>query len=256
MGVFSRFSDIINSNINAILDKAENPEKIIRMAIQEMEDTLVEVRSFAARVIADRKDLDRQLKKFQTAENDWERKAELAISKGREDLARGALIEKNKVIDIISQMLDDKTRLLNTLARHEDDVIKLETKLREARVKKLAIDARHKTALGQVKVRQNLYDNRVRDAFERFDRVEARVDRLEGEAESLALGQINGDDAHSLLSEINTLAQDTVIESELKALKEKLNKGKEAGEEAPQKEKTDASTRPLKRSGNKSSDPE
>lgn len=234
MGIFSRFSDIVNSNINAILDKAEDPDKIIRMVIQEMEDTLVEVRSSAAKVIADQKDAERRMKRLEKAEGDWEAKAELAISKGREDLARGALVEKNKVTEMIAHMGEELTQLSDALGQHETDVQKLEAKLREARAKKATIDARHKTATAQVRVRKNLYDNRIHEAFERFEKVEQRIDRLEGEAEAYALG-----DGETLEAAFNNLERDESIEAELAALKERVGA---LGEEV------DAVTKPAKKS--------
>ena len=136
MGIFSRLTDIINSNINAILDKAEDPEKIIRMIIQEMEDTLVEVRSSAARAIADQKDVERKLKRLTEIEGDWQRKAELAISKGREDLAKAALVEKSEAKETGKFLEEELGRLKEALERHEDDIVKLEAKLREAKAKR------------------------------------------------------------------------------------------------------------------------
>ncbi len=217
MGIFSRMSDIINSNINAILDKAEDPDKIIRMVIQEMEDTLVEVRSSAAKTIADQKDLQRRVKKLASVQADWEKKAELAISKGRDDLAKGALVEKAKVAEMQEHLQDELQALHDALGRHEDDVLKLDAKLREAKAKKAAIQARHKTAVGQVKVRKNLYDNRIQDAFDRFEKVEHRLDRLEGEAEAYDLGK-----GQTLAEEIGSLEADEDIESELAQLKAKV----------------------------------
>ena len=232
MGIFSRLSDIINSNINAILDKAEDPEKIIRMVIQEMEDTLVEVRSSAAKTIADQKDIERRVKRLAQAESDWENKAELALSKGRDDLARGALIEKNKISDMRAQLDEDMAHLKEALGRHEEDVIKLEAKLREARAKKATIEARQKTATSQVRVRKNLYDNRIHDAFERFEKVEHRLDRLEGEAEAMSLGR---DIEGSLEDAFKTLEVTDEIEKELAAMKAKMSgqSGKTAKSEKP-----------------------
>jgi len=218
MGIFSRMSDIVNSNINAILDKAEDPDKIIRMVIQEMEDTLVEVRSSAAKTIADQKDIERRLSKLNTAQTNWEQKAELAISKGRDDLAKGALVEKAKVADMADHLGEELGALKAALAGHEEDVLKLDAKLREAKAKKAAIQARHKTAVGQVKVRKNLYDNRIQDAFDRFEKVERRMDRLEGEAEAYELGK-----GENLADEIGALETDDAIENELAALKEKVS---------------------------------
>lgn len=219
MGIFSRLTDIINSNINSILDKAEDPEKIIRMIIQEMEDTLVEVRSSAARAIADQKDVDRKLKRLEEIQADWERKAELAISKGREDLAKAALVEKSEAAETAKFLSEEKERLVEALKRHEDDIVKLEAKLREAKAKKATIDARHKTATNHVRVKRNLHDNRIEDAFERFDKVESRLDRLEAEAESFDLGK-----GRSLADEIDDLERNEEIEKEFQALKSKMAK--------------------------------
>jgi len=236
MSIFSRLSDIINSNINAILDKAEDPEKIIRLVIQEMEDTLVEVRSGAARTIADQKDAERRLAKLKTAERDWERKAELAISKGRDDLAKGALIEKNKVGDMIAHLDSELEQLDNALKQHEEDIQKLDAKLREARAKKATMQARHKTASNQVKVRRNLYDPRIQDAFDRFERVDARIDRLEGEAEAWELGK-----PENLASEIDALSTSEEIEDELAALKQKMD-GSTTTESVPAEAANDAAS--------------
>ena len=219
MGIFSRLTDIINSNINAILDKAEDPDKIIRMVIQEMEETLIEVRSSAAKAIADQKDVERRLKRLDEAQADWEKKAELAISKGREDLAKGALIEKSKVADMADHLAGELEQLKEALGRHEEDVIKLDAKLREARAKKATLQARHKTATNHVRVRKNLYDNRIQDAFDRFDKVEQRLDRIEGEAEAFDLGK-----GESLADTIQSLETTDEIEKELAALKEKAAK--------------------------------
>ena len=220
MGIFSRLTDIINSNINSILDKAEDPEKIIRMIIQEMEDTLVEVRSSAARAIADQKDVERKLGRLEEIQSDWTKKAELAISKGREDLAKAALVEKSEAEETAKFLADEKGRLEEALKRHEDDIVKLQAKLREAKAKKTTIDARHKTATNHVRVKRNLHDGRIDDAFERFDKVENRLDRLEAEAESFDLGK-----GRSLADEIEDLERNEAIEKEFQALKSKMGKG-------------------------------
>ena len=165
MGIFSRLTDIINSNINSILDKAEDPEKIIRMIIQEMEDTLVEVRSSAARAIADQKDVERKMKRLGEIVNDWQRKAELALTKGREDLAKASLVEKSEALETAKFLGEELEHLQEALRRNEDDIVKLEAKLREARAKKATIDARHKTATNHVRVKRTLHDTRIVYAF-------------------------------------------------------------------------------------------
>ena len=220
MGIFSRMTDIINSNINSILDKAEDPEKIIRMIIQEMEDTLVEVRSSAARAIADQKDVERKLGRLGEITASWQRKAELAISKGREDLAKAALVEKSEAFETGKFLSEELGRLKDALKRSEDDIVKLEAKMREAKAKKATLDARYKTASNHVRVKRNLHDNRIVDAFERFDKVETRMDRLEAEAESYDLGK-----GRSLADEIDDLERTEAIEKEFAALKSKMGKG-------------------------------
>jgi len=219
MGIFSRLTDIINSNINAILDKAEEPEKIIRMIVQEMEDTLVEVRSSAARAIADQKDIERKIRRLKEIEGEWERKAALALSKGREDLAKAALVEKTETIETAKHLMAESAHLTEALKRHEDDVVKLEAKLREAKAKKAVIDARMRSATNHLRVRRNLYDNRILNTFERFDRVETRIDRLEAEAESFDIGR-----GRTLSDEINELERNEDIERELAALKTRMGK--------------------------------
>ena len=219
MGIFTRLTDIINSNINAILDKAEDPEKIIRMIIQEMEDTLVEVRSSAARAIADQKDIARKVRRLKEIEAEWERKAHLALSKGREDLAKAALVEKAETIETAKHLVAESAHLSEALKHHEDDVVKLEAKLREAKAKKAVIDARMRSATNHLRVRRNLHDNRILDTFERFDRVETRIDRLEAEAESFDIGR-----GRTLADEINELERNEDIEKELTALKSRMGK--------------------------------
>lgn len=218
MGIFSRLSDIINSNINSILDRAEDPDKIIRMVIQEMEDTLVEVRSSAARAIADQKDIERKLKKVESAMGEWESKAELAISKGRDDLAKGALMEKNKLAEMADHLKAEIAYISEALTRHEEDVVKLDSKLREARAKKASLQARTKTAQNSVKLKRNIYDTRIDDAFERFDKVERRLDRIEGEAQAMEMGR----EGKSLEAEFAELETNDEVEAELEALKAKV----------------------------------
>jgi len=222
MGIFSRLTDIINSNINDVLDRAEDPEKMIRLVIQEMEDTLVEVRSSAAKTIADQKDMRRQLKRMSDATSSWEEKAELAISKGRDDLAKGALVEKAKVAQMAKALEDELTLLDDALGKHEEDIVKLEAKLREAKAKQAAILARAETATNRLKIRQHVYSSRVDDAFARFERVERRVDATEGRIEALDMGR-----GKSLDQELAELEAEESVTAELEALKAKLNKGKD-----------------------------
>lgn len=232
MGIFSRLSDIINSNINSLLDRAEDPAKLIRLIIQEMEDTLVEVRSAAARSIADRKEVERRLGRLGDAQAEWERKAELAISKGRDDLAKGALMEKAKLGETIDALEEELGRLETALHRNDADVGKLEAKLAEAKAKQKSLVARHDTAGRRLKVRQTLHDGRVDDAFARFETVERRIDRVEGEVEAYDLG--SGPGGKSLAEEIAELESESEIEEELAALKARLKEtAKKDGDKKP-----------------------
>ncbi len=223
MGIFSRLADIINSNLNSILDRAEDPEKIIRLVIQEMEDTLVEVRSTAAKTIAEKKETARRLARLQEAQRGWAEKAELALTKGREDLAKGALVEKAKLAETAGLLKEEFDELDAMLAQGEADIAKLESKLREAKAKQQSITARHETATSRLKVRRNLYDGRVDDAFARFEQVEKKLDAAEGEVEAFDLGR-----GKTLAEEISELAAESVIEDELAALKARVAKAKAA----------------------------
>jgi phage shock protein A len=217
MGIFSRFADIINSNIGAILDRAEDPEKIIRLIIQEMEDTLVEVRTNAAHAIAERKEIGRKLNRLQETRHEWERRAELALAKGREDLAKGALLEKAKLGEV-GRMLEEQLAQVETaLGQGDADISKLQTKLAEAKAKQKAIMVRHDTADSRLKVRQNLYDSRVDDALARFDQVERKLDEAEGKVEAYDLGQ-----RQTLAQEIADLEAESAIDEELSVLKRRL----------------------------------
>jgi phage shock protein A len=188
MGIFTRFSDIVNSNINAILDKAEDPEKIVRLMIQEMEDTLVEVRSAAARSIADKKDLNRRLATMEREQTDWEAKAELALRKGREDLARAALVEKSRVTAAAEIIKADYMAIDDGLAKLNDDIARLESKLQDAKARQKSLLARHKTATSRLAVRKKIHDYQIEDAMVRFEQYTRRIDDVEGRVEAYDLG--------------------------------------------------------------------
>ena len=228
MGIFSRFSDIVNSNINAILEKAEDPEKIVRLMIQEMEDTLVEVRSAAARAIADRKETSRKLTRLEAEATDWQQKAELALDKNRDDLARAALAEKAAAEKAAESLRDQLRHLTEGLDKLNDDIASLEEKLGDAKARRQAIVARHNTAAKRLEVRKRLHDYRIDDALVKFESFERRMDDLEGHVESYDLGKRN------LADEITNLEAEEAVEKQLAELKAKRaginNKGGEAGE--------------------------
>ena len=221
MGIFTRFSDIVNSNINAILDKAEDPEKIVRLMIQEMEDTLVEVRSAAARSIADKKDLNRRIETLDRDLNDWDEKAELALRKGREDLAKAALVEKSRVAAAVDALKQDYLAVDEGLAKLNEDISRLESKLADAKARQKALLARHKTANSRLAVRKKIYDYQIDDALVRFEQYTRRIDDVEGRVEAYDLG-IPKDLNHEFAS----LEAEESVNAELSAMKRRVAEGK------------------------------
>ena len=213
MGLFSRLGDIINSNLNAMLDNAENPEKIARLIIQEMEDTLVEVRTAAARAMADRKEMEREVAHFTAARDDWASKAELALDRGREDLARGALIAKQKAEAEIARRAQAMTSAEDAFARRQEDLTKLQAKLDEAKAKHRALVMRREAAEHRIRMRSQIYDGRADQAIERYNQLERKVDEMEAYADT-----IRGREP-SLEQEFAELEQNDAIERELAALK-------------------------------------
>lgn len=223
MGIFSRTRDIIAANFNDLLDKADDPEKMIRMIIFEMEETLVEVRASAARTIADQKEMHRHTVKLDKLQADWAEKAQLALSKDREDLARAALVERKKAADMAEQLKEEITVLDDALRAYELDIEKLQTRLREARARQGAIVARLESAENRVKLRTLLASERVDEAMARFDQLERRVDYAEGRADALSLADGRG--KPSLADEIAALAGQDKIDEELEAMKAALKGG-------------------------------
>ena len=217
MGIFTRFSDIVNSNINAILDKAEDPEKIVRLMIQEMEDTLVEVRSAAARSIADKKDLNRKIEALENERNDWEDKAELALRKGREDLAKAALVEKSRVASAVEAFKEDYVAVDEGLSKLNEDIARLEDKLEDAKARQKALLARHKTASSRLAARKKIHDYKIDDAMLRFEAYTRRIDDVEGRVEAYDLGL-----PKDLNHEFASLEAEESVKQELDALKARV----------------------------------
>jgi phage shock protein A len=222
MGIFSRTRDIIAANFNELLDQADDPAKMIRMIILEMEETLVEVRASAARTIADQKEMHRHTVKLERLQADWADKAQLAISKDREDLARAALVEKKKAADMGEQLKAEIAVLDDALRAYEEDIQKLQSRLREARSRQTQIAARLESAENRVKLRTLLSTERVDDALARFDQLERRVDYAEGRADSLRIAEGG---QPSLAEEIAALEGSDKIDEELEEMKRALGKG-------------------------------
>lgn len=221
MSIFSRTRDIMAANLTELLDRAEDPSRMIRMVILEMEETLVEVRASAARSIADAKEMRRAMVRLEGITDSWTEKAELALSKGREDLAKAALVERQKASDMAKSLEGEVAVIDGTLKAYEADIAKLQGKLREARARQNAISTRIESAVTRAKAREMLNGSRTEDAFSRFELLERRADFAEGRAEALGMTG-----PKSLEDEIADLRAEEQVDKELEALKARLaNKG-------------------------------
>lgn len=217
MSIFSRTRDIMAANFTELLDRAEDPSRMIRMIILEMEETLVEVRATAARSIADAKEMRRAMVRLEGITDSWTEKAELALSKGREDLAKQALIERQKASDMAKGLEAEVAVIDSTLKAYEADIAKLQGKLREARARQNAISTRIESAVTRAKAREMLNGSRTEDAFSRFELLERRADFAEGRAEALGMTG-----PKSLEEEIADLRAEEQVDKELEALKARL----------------------------------
>lgn len=225
MGIFSRTRDIVAANFADMLDKSEDPTKMIRMIILEMEETLVEVRASAARTIADKKELTRHIDKLDALQNDWTDKAQLALSKGREDLAKAALVEKRKASEMHFQLSAEVSVLSDALTANEKDISMLQKKLADARSRQNGLMTRLESAENRVKLRTMVNGDKVQEAFSRFDVLEREVDFTEGRAEALGMGS---EGPKSLGDEIAALESVDEIDEELEAMKKALDTKKGA----------------------------
>lgn len=218
MGIFSRFADIVNSNISALLDKAEDPEKMIRLIIQEMEDTLVEVRTNSAKAMADKKELARKVESIEQQLEDWQNKATLALTKQREDLARAALIEKQKLQHVLKGLHTEQTLVEETIEKLTGEIGKLETKITETRAKQQALAIRSQAASHRRDVQRHLHAGRTEEAMAKFEQFSRKVDELEAEADLYA----QSGQARSLEQEFAELQAQDEIGKELNKLKAQM----------------------------------
>ncbi len=217
MGIFSRLTDIVNSNLNAMLERARDPEKIIRLIIQEMEDTLVEVRSGAVRFLAERKELERRIATLEAEAADWESKAELALTRNREDLARGALQAKARAEDAAAQARRHLGEIEVVLDKQNEDIGQLQAKLAEAKAREQALITRAATATARVRIRNHIHDGRIDDALARMGQMERDLDHLEGKVESYDLGH-----KPTLAEEFANLEADSRVADDMERLKAKI----------------------------------
>lgn len=230
MGIFSRLSDVINSNIHAMLDKAEDPEKMVRLIIQEMEDTLVEVRSTAVRTLARRKELQRSIAQLEVDIADWARKAELAMSKDREDLARGALGARQRLIDHLAAVDKELVHVNDEIVKLDDDTAKLKAKLADARQRQKSITLRQQSVASRLKVKTQINDRKMTDTMLRMEQYEGKIDRMEAEVEAYDLG------TRSVADEFAQLESNDKVEAELAKLRNKFGKGTEPAPTDPAKQ--------------------
>lgn len=221
MGIFSRFADIINSNISSLLDKAEDPEKMVRLIIQEMEDTLVEVRSTSAKILAEKKEIIRRITKVQGQVLDWEGKAELALSKDREDLAKAALVEKKKASELADTLIRELVVVEEQIARLKEEVNLLQQKLADAKARQKTIIMRKQTASSRLEVKKQLDSSKIDNAMSKFEQYERRVEGLESQVDAYDLGN-----KKSLSDEFAALEAEDSVNAELEALKAKIKSSK------------------------------
>lgn len=221
MGIFSRFADIVNSNLSALLDKAEDPEKMVRLIIQEMEDTLVEVRSTSAKVLAEKKEMLRRVERAERQVEEWQAKAELALDKSREDLAKAALVEKQKAGELVDALKHELINIEEQIERLKEEIGQLQEKLNDARARQKTIIMRKQTASSRLDVKRQLDSSKIEQAMNKFEQYERRIEGLEAEVESYDLGQ-----ARTLEDEFAALEAEDKVNQELEAMKKKMAKKK------------------------------
>lgn len=222
MGLFTRFTDIVNANLNSMLDKAEQPEKMIRLIIQEMEETLVEVRATAAKNIAEQKTHTRRVESTKASMAHWQSKAELAITKDREDLAKSALTQKHKYQNELALLEQESEKLAEFLASVQDDASRLQAKLSEARRRQEAYVLREESAQVRLKVREQSAIYNIEEAMSKFERYQQKIDGIEAQVEAYDLVQANTT-SQSLTAQFDELEKDDHIEKELAQMKKKLS---------------------------------
>lgn len=225
MGIFSRMTDIINANLNAMLDKAEDPEKMVRLIIQEMEDTLVEVRSTSVRTLARKKELQRHVAHQHGETAEWQRKAELALSKDREDLARAALAARTRALEAAADHEKELKHVEEEIVKLDEDTAKLKAKLTDAKQRQKAIILRAASADSRLKVKRQIHDGRMENAMLKFEQYESKIDGIEAQLESYELGQ-----TRTLKEQFADLERNEKLDAELEQLKARVGKAAPAAD--------------------------
>ncbi|MCD8548272.1 MAG: phage shock protein PspA [Aeromonadaceae bacterium] len=216
MGIFSRIADIVSANLNSLLDKAEDPQKMVRLIIQEMEEGLVQERSNLARYLLEQKELERQLKRYADQAQEWQDKAQLALIKGREDLARAALLEKAKLTDAQQALQEELARVADGIGKLSQEIQQLEAKLADARARQQAMTLRCAAADSRLQIQARSGGEVPRQMGDKFEQMERKISELEAKAD------IYGQGNPSLAQQFAELAVDDAIEQELASLKARM----------------------------------
>ncbi len=214
MGIFTRFRDIVSSNMNSMLERAEDPEKMIKLMIHEMEDTLIELKSSCAGVIAGRKKIERKAEEITDKRNLWADRAELAVNKGRDDLAREALTEKRRYSQVAESLDNEINEHSGLIEQYKEDIVELENKLNNAKEKKRTLIQRHKRANGKKRAQEEIRRSNSSDTMVRFDKLESRIEQMEAEADLVNIKR-----KPTLEEHFEDLATDEEIENELAKMK-------------------------------------
>ena len=224
MSILNRFSDIVNSNVNSMLDQAEDPRKMVSFITREMEQTLVAIRTESTRFLAARKRLVHKRDQLLAESDQWQQRAELAIEKARDDLAKAALKEKHFYREAINHCEVEIRHIDGVVAKLSSDANQLTEKLKFAKARQKVLVLRGRSVKSRMKVRRQLHDTSCDDALNRFEAFERKIDDLEGEAESWELGARvhNGSSDPSLEGQLEALAADDKLDSELKKLKQRI----------------------------------
>ena len=217
MGIFSRFKDVIRSQLNAAVARAGNPQKILRLIIQDMEDTLVKVRASSVQTIAERRDLERRILQLRDTVEEWKQKAEIAVLNGRDDLANAAIQANISNLRMIEMLEKQLAVMVASLSRQSEDMEKLQVRLQDAKVRERTIGSLHTTARMRLKLRKRLFDNRLNNALARFEQLESTLNQIEGKVESYDLGQ-----TRSLSENLGQLAIESTVTRELADMKTRL----------------------------------